>query len=72
MDNFLSRQPRISLIIGKSIKIARAKAASPKLIGRFLNHFYRLRTELNIPAEYIYNIDETDSGYLKKRLDKSS
>jgi hypothetical protein len=59
ISNFLSRQPRVASIIGRSIEAPRAEAASPAKIRAFLELFERTRIELNIRLEDIWNMDET-------------
>lgn len=55
----MARQPRVSSIIGRSIEVARADAASPAIVRAFLELFERTRIELNIKLDDIWNIDKT-------------
>ncbi|KAK1912943.1 hypothetical protein P3342_004879 [Pyrenophora teres f. teres] len=59
LQSFIARQPRVSSIIGRSIEVARADAASPAVIRAFLELFERTRIELNIKLDDIWNMDET-------------
>jgi hypothetical protein len=59
ISNFLSRQPRVTSIVGRPIEAPRAEAASPAKIRAFLELFERTRIELNIRLEDIWNMDET-------------
>ena len=43
----MARQPRVSSIIGRSIKVARADAASPAIVRAFLELFERTWIKLN-------------------------
>jgi len=59
ISQFLSRQPRVASIVGRSIEAPRAQAASPEVIQAFLELFERTRIELGIHYEDIWNMDET-------------
>jgi hypothetical protein len=59
ISSFLSRQPQVSSIVGRSIEAARAESASPAQILAFLELFERTRIALNIKVEDIWNMDET-------------
>jgi hypothetical protein len=59
LQSFMARQPRVSSIIGRSIEVARADAASPAIVRAFLELFERTRIELNIKLDDIWNMDET-------------
>ena len=59
VSQFLSRQPRVASIVGRSIETLRAQAASPAVIRAFLELFERTRIELGIHYEDIWNMDET-------------
>jgi hypothetical protein len=59
ISSFLTRQPRVSSIVGRSIDTLRAEAATPAQILAFLELFHRTRIELNIRVEDIWNMDET-------------
>jgi hypothetical protein len=59
ITHFLTRQPRVASIVGRSIEAARAEAATPELIRAFIELFERTRVELNIRMEDIWNMDET-------------
>lgn len=58
ISNFLSRQPRVASIVGRSTEAPRAEAASPAKIRAFLELFERIRIELNIRLEDIRNMDQ--------------
>lgn len=53
VSNFLSRQPRVASVVGRSIDALRAEAASPAQILAFLELFNRVRIELGIRVEDI-------------------
>jgi hypothetical protein len=59
MKSFLQRQPRVSSIVGRSIKASRATAADPDLVQQFLVLVEGIRIELGIQVEDIWNMDET-------------
>jgi hypothetical protein len=59
ISSFLTRQPRVASIVGRSIEASRAEAATPDQILAFLELFHRTRIELNIRVEDIWNMDET-------------
>lgn len=59
ISSFLTRQPRVASIVGRSIDTLRAEAASPAQVLAFLELFHRTRIELNIRVEDIWNMDET-------------
>lgn len=62
IQSFLSRQPRVASIVGRSIKAARAGAASPERIRAFLELFERTRIELGIQLSDIWNMEETGTA----------
>jgi hypothetical protein len=53
ISSFLTRQPRVASIVGRSIKASRAEAATPDQILAFLKLFYRTQIKLNIRVEDI-------------------
>jgi hypothetical protein len=59
ITHFLTRQPHVASIVGRSIEAACAEAATPELIREFIALFERTRVELNIRMEDIWNIDKT-------------
>ncbi len=59
ISQFLSRQPRVASIVGRSIEAPRAQAANPDVIRAFLELFERTRIELGIQYEDMWNMDET-------------
>jgi hypothetical protein len=59
ISSFLTRQPRVSSIVGRLIEASRAEAASPAQIRAFLELFNRTWIALNIRVEDKWNIDET-------------
>jgi hypothetical protein len=53
ISSFLTRQPRVASIVGRSIEASRAEAASPAQIQAFLELFNRTRIALNIRVDNI-------------------
>jgi hypothetical protein len=59
VPHFISRNPRISSMVGRSIESSRTTAANYDTIQAFLQLFERTRVELGIQLEDIWNMDET-------------
>ena len=59
VPHFITRNPRVALIVGRTIKSARTTAASYETIRAFLELFKRTRVELGIQYEDMWNMDET-------------
>ena len=59
VPHFITRNPRVASIVGRTIESARTTAASHDTIRAFLELFERTRVELGIQYEDIWNMDET-------------
>ena len=59
VPHFITRNPRVASVIGRSIESTRTTAAQYKTIRAFLELFERTRIELGIQYEDIWNMDET-------------
>jgi hypothetical protein len=59
VPHFITRNPRVASIVGRTIESARATAASYETIRAFLELFERTRVELGIQYEDMWNMDET-------------
>jgi hypothetical protein len=59
VPNFITRNPRIASVVGRTIESARTTGASYETIRAFLQLFERTRIELGIQYEDIWNMDET-------------
>ena len=59
VPHFITRNPRVASIVGRTIKSARTTAANYKTIRAFLELFERTRVELGIQYEDIWNMDKT-------------
>jgi len=56
---FLTRHPKLKSKVGKSIEAARVTDASPEILTKWLEEYYRVITEYDIEPENTYNMDET-------------
>lgn len=59
VSHFITRNPRVSSVVGRTIESLRTTAASYNTIKAFLELFERTRIELGIQYEDIWNMDET-------------
>jgi hypothetical protein len=59
VPHFITRNPRVASIVGRTIESARTTAANYETIRAFLELFERTRVELGIQYEDIWNMDET-------------
>jgi hypothetical protein len=59
VPHFITRNPRVASIVGRTIESARTTAANFETIRAFLELFERTRRELGIQYEDIWNMDET-------------
>jgi hypothetical protein len=59
VPHFITRNPRVASIVGRTIESARTTAASQDTIRAFLELFERTRIELGIQYEDMWNMDET-------------
>ena len=59
VPNFITRNPRIASVVGRTIESARTTGANYETIRSFLQLFERTRIELGIQYKDIWNMDET-------------
>jgi len=59
VKRFLTRHPELKSKVGKSIEAARVTDASPEILTKWLEEYYRVITEYDIEPENTYNMDET-------------
>ncbi|KAF3034265.1 hypothetical protein E8E11_001061 [Didymella keratinophila] len=59
VSHFITRNPRVASIVGRTIESARTSAANYETIKAFLELFERTRVELGIQYEDMWNMDET-------------
>ena len=62
IPNFISRNPRVASIVGRTIESVRATGASHDTIRAFLELFERTRIELDTQYEDMRNMDETGAA----------
>lgn len=59
VPHFITRNPRVASIVGRTIESAKTTADSYNIVQAFLKLFERTRIELGIQYEDIWNMDET-------------
>lgn len=59
VPHFIARNPRVALVVGRTIESARTTAANYETVKAFLELFERTRIELGIQYEDMWNMDET-------------
>jgi hypothetical protein len=59
VPHFITRNPRVASVVGRTIKSARTTGANYKTVRAFLELFERTRIELGIQYEDMWNMDET-------------
>jgi hypothetical protein len=62
VPHFITRNPRVASVLGRTIESTRTTAANYELIRDFLELFERTRIELGIQYEDILNMDEPGSA----------
>jgi hypothetical protein len=59
VPHFIARNPRVALVVGRTIESARTTGANYETVRAFLELFERTRIELGIRYEDMWNMDET-------------
>jgi hypothetical protein len=59
VPHFITRNPRVASIVGRTIESAQTTAANYETIRAFLELFERTRIELGIQYDDMWNMDET-------------
>jgi hypothetical protein len=62
IQQFLQRNPRVKSVIGEKIEVARCPEVQEEQIIAFLTLFNKVRNELGVLTENVWNMDETGIG----------
>jgi hypothetical protein len=59
VPHFITRNPRVASVVGRTIESARTTGANYETVRAFLELFERTRIELGIQYKDIWNMDKT-------------